>query len=133
MRYRTTRLLAPIGAVILVATVAVGQVSAALSVPSPLWFWDGNDNGVASGEPAMDHEGPGWTTSHLNRLNEAVAEWSTDTSFDPPVGDTAQNIFVDGRLARCLDHWVQDDGSVVLAVTCVTGEPRYTPVGGYLY
>lgn len=84
-------------------------------------FYDANDNGVPGPDPDFDHEGPYWSSSHINRLNEATGEWSTDTDWDPGVADTSQNIFVDGRLppswCASLVSWIINGGTI-LAITC---------------
>lgn len=84
-------------------------------------------------DPDFDTEGPYWDSSHLARLNEAVAEWSTDTDYDPGVADGPYNIAVDGRVPSstlhpgCLSSW-----GLVLAITCKEVQARYdSEIGAY--
>lgn len=76
-----------------------------------------------------------------NRLNEATAEWTADTDWDPGVANTSQNIFVDGRLPPTwcadLDSWIVDEGTpdegTILAVACNRKNARYLSQWGGLY
>lgn len=94
---------------------------------SPLAFYDANDNGVPGPDPDFDPDGPYWSTSHLNRLDEAVTSWSGNTYWDPSVNtSTSQNVFVDGRVPYCTNAWTSND----LAITCWrinvrTGHPTW--------
>jgi len=130
VRFRTRTLIVAVLAVAVFGFTAGPAQANLLSVPNPLWFWDGNDDGVPSGPPDFDSKGPYWSASHLNRLNEATAEWRTKTSFNPGVADgTGHNIYVDGRLppTDCsFPGWVQG-GGLVLAVTCKHYQERTFP------
>lgn len=121
----------------LALSIGTVPVRANLSVPAPLWFWDPDDNTVPGPEPKVDADGAYWSTSHLNRLNEVVAEWSGDTDFD--IGIVAsgnQKAYVDGRLPPfgCSEYGFDPPGpEIYFAVTCVAYEPRSFPYGGGPY
>lgn len=104
-------------------------VEADHSIPYPIYFWDPNDNGVPGPDPDFDPDGPYWSSSHLNRLNEAVAEWSNDTDYDPGVADTTHDIFVDGREPpeACMPGSWNQGGLIVLAKVCKAQQIRYHP------
>lgn len=124
---RSTRRI--VGLAALVALLAVAATPTAVvadhSIPYPLYFWDPNDNGVPGPDPDFDPEGSFWSSSHLNRLNEAVAEWSNDTDYDPGVANTSHNIYVDGTEPpeACMPGtWAQ---AGVAAIVCKTVQIRY--------
>lgn len=97
-------------------------------LPSPPWFWDSNNNGGADDTQAsVDADGSGWTQTKLDRLNEAVAEWSSSTDFDPyrEYASGPNKVFVDGS---------QDPNCPLgdaLAVTCTYYIPRTNAAGSY--
>lgn len=134
-RLRGVAMVRVIGLILLAVLLVVpSAVNATHSVPSPLYFWDGNDNGVPSGEPDFDQQGPYWSSDHHARLMDALEEWSGRTDYDPGyVADGPHNIFVDGRLPNpdnhpnCLGSW-----GPILAVTCRIVEPRIFTTG-FLY
>jgi len=119
-----------IGLILLVVLLGVPTtVNAHHSAPNPPWFWDGNDDGVPSGEPDFDQQGPYWSSDHHARLLDALAEWSGKTDYDPGyVADGPHNIFVDGRLPNpdnhpgCLSSWTG-----YLAITCKIYQTRFIP------
>jgi hypothetical protein len=138
MRSRSSRVPGlPIGvalAVVLAISAAPLQVNANLSVPTPLWFWDPDDNYAPGPEPKVDADGSYWSTSHLNRLNEVVAEWSGDTDFDiGTVGSGSQKAYVDGRLPPCSPDGFNPPGGTYLAVVCRAAELRSYPYQGGNY
>jgi hypothetical protein len=102
------------------------------SIRTPIAFYDANDNGVPGPDPDFDPTGPFWDASHTNRLNEAVAEWTSDTDYDPGVATTSNDVFVDGRLpgAPCLSTWNPGGGFVTLAVTCTFEHARNNATWG---
>lgn len=63
--------------------VLVNQNTDGDSVPSPLLFWDWNNDGVPDPSVPVVHKGGGWTALALDRFNAAIDEWSTDTQFEP--------------------------------------------------
>ena len=104
-------------------------------MPTPLYFWDPDDNAVAGPEPAVDADGGYWSASHLNRLNEAVAEWTNDTHFDiTTVSSGDHKAYVDGRLAPCLPPggYNQPTGTI-LAIVCRTVQSRTYPGTSEVY
>ncbi len=126
------RLLALVVAIAFVPSIGVVPATANHSVPVPLWFWDPDFNAVPGPEPKVDADGAYWSTSHLNRLNEVVAEWSGDTDFDiGTVSSGTQKAYVDGRLPPCSTFGFDPPGpGIALAVTCVPHELAYYPYGG---
>ena len=119
----------------LLLSAGVGPVSANHSVPAPLYFWDPDDNAAPGPEPRVDADGGFWSASHLNRLNEAVAEWSSDTDFDvSTIASGSQKAYVDGRFAPCLPNGYNlPNGGVVLAVVCASYVPRTYPGTSFGY
>lgn len=115
--------------VVVIGALSSGMALANHSIPQPLYFWDPNDNSIPGPDPDFDNEGPSWSQSHINRLNEAVAEWSSKTSYDPGVADTSYNIFVDGREPpeSCLPGNFNQPGGTVLAITCRDVQARVYP------
>ncbi len=57
--------------------------ASANSVPNPKWFWDLGNNGTPDANVAVSPDGAGWTSAALGRLEDAIAEWSSKTSFQP--------------------------------------------------
>ena len=124
-----------ISVLLMALLVFPSEVGATHSLPSPLYFWDGNDNGTPSGEPDFDSQGPYWSSDHLARRDAALLEWSSSTEYDPGhVADGPHNIFVDGRLPNpdnhpnCLSDWTG-----LLAITCRIVQPRYNSTYGAYY
>lgn len=115
--------------VLLTLTTLMGVPAVALaghSVPSPKWFWDPNNDGVAGPEPLVTPAGGYWESVRLARLDAALAEWSTDTQFDP--GRTtggSQNAYVDGRVGPCTPggSFNQPGGKIILAQVCRSWAP----------
>lgn len=90
----------------LVATCAMaivwggaGSVMASHSVPSPLVWWDLDNDAVrdaAEGNVVYDPSGGAWTATKEARFSEAAAEWRNDTVYNPSVGVSAHDVYVDG-------------------------------------
>jgi len=113
--------------VIFVMVTAPAEMAANHSVPSPRYFWDPNNDGIAGPEPQVTPAGGYWESLRLARLDAALAEWSTDTQFDPSRASSGfQNAYVDGRAGPCLPNGTfnQPQGTV-LAVVCRQQSPVY--------
>lgn len=99
------------------------------SAPAPLHFWDPNNDSFLGPEPAVDPSGSLWTSALLARLNGAVAEWSTDTSFDMTVvGTGEQDAYVDGRDPPCISGTGYEvGGGIVIGVVCRKEDAKLYP------
>lgn len=96
------------------------------SVPQPyLWYWDLGNDGDADGNPAVDAAGGGWTTLALARLQGAITEWETDTSFNPHyVASGNFQVYRDGT-PPCGPGGFFDPGDVM--VTCYDADLKPVP------
>jgi hypothetical protein len=94
-----------------------------------LHFWDPNNDSVPGPEPAVDPSGSLWSSLLLARLNDAVAEWSTDTTFDMTVvGTGEQDAYVDGRPPPCVDGpGYRHGGGFVIGVVCRQEDAKLYP------
>jgi len=53
------------------------------SIPNPKWFWDLGNNGTPDADVPVSPAGAGWSSLALSRLQDAIGEWSSNTSFQP--------------------------------------------------
>lgn len=116
-----------------VALILAGSPARAThSVPSPLWWWDNDNDGirdVQEGARSFQKVGSSWTLAKENRAYEAAWAWRGSTTWAPSVtsGTQVATIRVDG-VPPC-GSWEPED----LALTCVRyslksdrfGEPYY--------
>lgn len=102
---------------------SLSAVSATHSVPSPLYFWDSNNNGTPDTTALFATASGTWTTLQMTQLDAAAAQWRGNTSFD--IQDNGvpsnHNVYVDGRTGPCLGSWPVG----TFAVTCRNVQPRF--------
>ncbi len=118
--------LASTSAVVAASTRPQAEAShdlATLSVPSPRWFWDSNNDGTPDDSGvSIDATGGGWTSTKLDRLNAAAATWKNNTDFDPGRDtNSTHEFYVDGSVPWCETSWDPN----VLQETCQTWQTHY--------
>lgn len=117
---------------VLIALLFTGSARATHSVPSPLWWWDNDNDGirdVEEGQRSFQKIGPGWTQAKQDRAAEAAFAWRAVTTWKPVVTSDAQvaTIRVDG-VHPCAS-WEPGD----LAATCILRAPKYDRFGERYY
>jgi hypothetical protein len=118
---------------ILASPVVVdAPVRATHSVPSPLWWWDNDNDGirdVEEGQRSFQKVGTGWTLAKENHAYEAAWAWRGSTTWQPTVTSATQvaTIRVDG--VHPCGSWQPGD----LAVTCRLATPKYDRFGERYY
>lgn len=118
---------------LVVLLVGLGEPSrglAAHSAPAPLHFWDPNNDSVPGPEPAVDPSGSLWTSLELARLSDAVAAWTSNTTYDMTVvGTGEQDAYVDGREPACNPGfgYFSPGGQKYLALVCRKEDAKLYP------
>jgi hypothetical protein len=112
---------AVLGAVLVVAAAILAAAPtltlASHSVPSPRWFWDKDDDGIAESTDSVEYyqtAGTLWTTAKIDRLKAALNTWKNGTDWNPTYSCCSTNgVYINGS-AGCLGSWPAG----VLGVTC---------------
>jgi hypothetical protein len=130
---RSWRALLPLSlALVLVGLVAPGASVATHMVPTPLkYYWDPDNNGAPGPEPVLDPSGGFWESLRYARLDGALAEWRTETQFDPTRSTSSSvKVYVDGRLGPCISDWTPSGGTII-AVVCRDQVAGINPSTGF--
>lgn len=106
---RVSRRLAALGVALAVSVPNVAMSSATHSIPSPVWWWDKDNDGLresTEGTITYSPQGNLWTDAKKARFADAARAWRDNTSWDPLWGvATGQGVYVDGRLVCGTDTW----------------------------
>ena len=126
---------AVVASLVLALSGAVNTAVGSHSLPSDPTYWDCNVDGFADDTCVRGYRaGTGWNSARIARFNEAFAEWSGDTDFDPVASTTGQAVYVNNN--GCVADW-SPYPFVILAAVCVSKVWRldsyYRLTGTYTY